>query len=221
MLVRLRDRTQAGRLLGQRLSAYQNRGDVIVLALPRGGVPVGFEIAQALHAPLDVFIVRKLGVPGHRELALGAISSGGVRVLNEDVIQALDISPEDIEQIAAEERTELARRESAYRDNRPAPDVHGRTVILVDDGFATGSTLRAAIQAVRSLRPGRVVAAAGVAPLSTFLELKAEVDEVVCLITPRFFSAIGVLYEDFLQVSDEEVKDLLDRAERRTAPSAV
>jgi putative phosphoribosyl transferase len=221
MLEQLKDREQAGRLLAEKLIAYKDRADVLVLALPRGGVSVGYEIARALDAPLDVFVVRKLGVPGYRELALGAIASGGVRVLNEDVVEALNISPANIEQIAAEEQKELERRERAYRSDRPAPSVQGRTVILVDDGIATGSTLRAAIEAIRSLRPARLVVAAGVAPMSTFLELRSQVDEIVCLITPYSFAAIGLLYERFTQVSDEEVTDLLERAARRKTPSAV
>jgi putative phosphoribosyl transferase len=221
MLEQLKDREQAGRLLAEKLAAYKDRADVLVLALPRGGVSVGYEIARALDVPLDVFVVRKLGVPGYRELALGAIASGGVRVLNDDVVEGLNISPTIIEQVAAEEQIELERRERAYRGNRRAPEVQGRTVILVDDGIATGSTFRAAIEAVRSLRPARLVVAAGVAPMSTFLELRSQVDEVVCLITPYSFAAIGLLYERFTQVSDEEVKDLLDQAARRKTPSAV
>jgi putative phosphoribosyl transferase len=221
MAERLQDRNQAGRLLAEELSAYKGGPDVLVLALPRGGVPVAFEIAQALRVPLDVFVVRKLGVPGHEELALGAIASGGVRVLNRDVIHRLNLSPIDIERVAAVEKKELERRERAYRGHRPVSEIHGRTVILVDDGIATGSTLRAAIAALRQLRPASLVVAAGVAPLCTYLELKSEVDEVVCLITPPFFYAISLLYDSFPAVSDEEVRDLLSQAAQRTAPKVA
>jgi len=206
------DRAEAGRLLAGKLARYRSRPDVLVLALPRGGVPVAFEVARALHAPLDVFLVRKLGVPGQEELAMGAIATGGVRVLNEDVVRALAIPEEWIEIITAEEEQELRRREQLYRDDRPPLDVRGRTVILIDDGLATGSTMRAAIAALRELGPSRIVVAVPVAARETCEEFQAEVDEVVCAATPEPFRAVGLWYEDFSQTSDEEVHDLLASA---------
>ena len=191
---------------------YADRDDVLVLALPRGGVPVGFEVAQALRAPLDVFIVRKLGVPGHDELAMGAIATGGVRVLNDDVVISLELEPDVIDAVAAREGKELARRERLYRGARPAPDVHGRTVILVDDGLATGSTMRAAVAALRKQTPARIVVAVPVAAPETCEEFKAEVDEVVCAATPRMFNGVGRWYENFSQTTDEEVHELLAQA---------
>src|SRR5207237_1340609 len=182
--MKFKDRTEAGRMLAERLAAYEDRSDVIVLALPRGGVPVAFEVAQALSAPLDVFLVRKLGVPGHEELAMGAIASEGVRVLNEDVVQMLRIPDEVIDAVAAKEQQELERRERLYRDHRPALEVRGRTVILIDDGLATGSTMRAAAAALRNRQPARLVVAVPVAASSTCDEFKAEVDEVICAVTP-------------------------------------
>jgi predicted phosphoribosyltransferase len=207
-----RDRTEAGRVLAAELSAYADRPDVIVLALPRGGVPVAFEVARALHAPLDVFLVRKLGVPGHEELAMGAIATGGVRVLNEDVVRALNIPDEVIDLVAAEEQQELERRERAYRDDRPLPEVRGRTVILVDDGLATGSSMRAAVAALRHLGPARIVVAVPVAAADTCTEFQHEVDDVVCARTPEPFYGVGLWYDDFSQTTDEEVHALLERA---------
>ena len=207
-----RNRTDAGQLLATRLGAYAHRPDVLVLALPRGGVPVAFEVARALDAPLDVFLVRKLGVPGHRELAMGAIATGGVRVLNDEVVRALRVPGEMIDVVVAEEQAELERRERAYRDGRPAPDVRGRTAILVDDGLATGSTMRAAVAALHAQEAARIVVAVPVAPPETCEELKTEVDDVVCDITPEAFYAVGLWYEDFSQTTDEEVHDLLARA---------
>jgi predicted phosphoribosyltransferase len=207
-----RDRTEAGRRLAAELAAYAGRPDVLVLALPRGGVPVAFEVARALHAPLDVFLVRKLGVPGHEELAMGAIATGGVRVMNSDVVRALHIPEEAIEAVAAEEQQELERRERLYRDDRPAPEVHGRTVILVDDGLATGSSMRAAVAALRYLRPARIVVAVPVAAPDTCTELQAEVDDVVCVRTPEPFYGVGLWYDDFSQTTDAEVHALLERA---------
>jgi putative phosphoribosyl transferase len=204
-----RDRADAGRRLAAQLAAYRDAANVIVLALPRGGVPVGFEVVRALHVPLDVFLVRKLGVPGQEELAMGAIASGGVRVLNEDVVRYLGISDEVIELVAAAEQLELLRRERAYRDDRPAPDLRGRTVILVDDGLATGSTMRAAARALRRLEPARIVVAVPVAAEQTCEELRAEVDEVVCAETPEPFRGVGLWYEDFSQTTDEEVRERL------------
>jgi len=209
---RFRDRREAGRLLAARLSAYANRPDVVVLALPRGGVPVAAEVARALGAPLDVFVVRKLGVPGHEEFAFGAIATGGVRVLNEDVVRALQIPDRVIDAVAAREQEELARRERVYRGDRPPLDVRGRTVILVDDGLATGATMHAAIQALRQQQPARIVVAVPTASPETCDELKRVVDEVVCATTPDPFYAVGLWYEDFSQTTDEEVRELLARS---------
>lgn len=206
-----RDRFEAGRLLAGRLKAYADRGDVLVLALPRGGVPVGFELARALRAPMDVFVVRKLGVPGHEELAMGAVASGGVRVLNEDVVDGLQISMEAIERVAKIERDELERRERLYRNGRPAPDVKGREVIVVDDGLATGSTMRAAVIALRKLGPSRIVVAVPTAAPSTLLEFQSLADECVSVIAPEPFRAVGLWYDDFSQTTDAEVRDLLQR----------
>jgi putative phosphoribosyl transferase len=207
-----RDRLQAGQLLSRKLARYADRTDVIVLALPRGGVPVGYEVAKALHAPLDVFLVRKLGVPGQEELAMGAIATGGLRVLNEEVVRAMGISPRVIDAVAARESCELARRDQLYRGSRTAPKVTGRTVILVDDGLATGSTMRAAIGALQQEKPGRMVVAAPVAAAPTCQELANEVDEMVCYATPEPFYSVGFWYEDFSQTTDIEIRDLLERA---------
>jgi predicted phosphoribosyltransferase len=206
------DRREAGRILASLVMKYADRDDVLVLALPRGGVPVGFEVAQALRAPLDVFIVRKLGVPGHDELAMGAIATGGVRVLNDVVVISLELEPKVIDAVAAKEGKELARRERLYRGARPAPDVHGRTVILVDDGLATGSSMRAAVAALRKQEPARIVVAVPVAAPETCEEFKTEVDEVVCAATPRMFNGVGRWYGDFSQTTDEEVHELLAQA---------
>jgi len=204
-----RDRREAGRFLARSLGAYANRPDVIVLALPRGGVPVAYEVARALHAPLDVFVVRKLGVPGHEEFAMGAIASGGVRVLNEELVQELHIPRPAIEAVAAREEQELARRERRYRGDSPPPDVRGCTVILVDDGLATGSTMQAAITALRRLQPARIVVAVPTAAPETCEQMRAAADEVVCALTPEPFHAVGAWYQDFSQTSDEEVAALL------------
>ena len=209
---RFRDRREAGRLLAAQLSAYAKRPDVLVLALPRGGVPVAAEVASALGAPLDVFVVRKLGVPGHEEYALGAIATGGVRVLNEEVVQALRIPDRVIDALAAREQEELARRERVYRGHRPPPDVRGRTVILVDDGLATGATMHAAIRALRQQQPARIVVAVPTASPETCAELKTEVDDIICATTPDPFYAVGLWYEDFSQTTDEEVRELLARS---------
>jgi putative phosphoribosyl transferase len=215
-----RDRAEAGRLLATRLARYANRPDVAVLALPRGGVPVAFEVARILNAPLDIFLVRKLGVPGYEELAMGALATGGVRVLNEDVVRALGISEDVIESVAAREQQELERREHVYRGNRPTLDVRGRMVILVDDGLATGSTMRAAVAALRRQAPARIIVAVPVGAPETCNELWAEADEVVCLRTPEQFRAVGFWYEDFSQTTDQEVHELLERAaEELTLPS--
>ncbi|NJC74214.1 erythromycin esterase [Planosporangium thailandense] len=204
-----RDRRDAGRVLADLLDHYRDNPDVLVLALPRGGVPVGYEIAMALGAPLDVFVVRKLGVPGHEELAMGAIASGGVIVLNDDVVRAFSITPETIRQVAEREGRELVRREQAYREGRPPMDVTGKTVILVDDGLATGATMRAAIHALREHEPARIVVAVSAAPTSSCQELAGLADEAVCATTPSPFFAVGTSYWDFSQISDEEVRNLL------------
>lgn len=211
-----RDRSEAGRRLARKLVDYTGRADVIVLALPRGGVPVGFEVARALKVPLDVFVVRKLGVPGHQELAMGAIASGGIWVLNDEVLRMLKIPPELIEDVAARELRELERREQLYRGDRPAPVVRGRTVILVDDGLATGSTMRAAVAALKRMGPARIVVAVPTAATETCEELGREADECICDITPEPFRAVGLWYEDFSQTSDEEVRELLERSTNPT-----
>jgi predicted phosphoribosyltransferase len=213
---RFRDRAEAGRLLADRLRHYAGRDDVIVLALPRGGVPVGYEVAKALGAPLDVFVVRKLGVPGYEELAMGAIASGGLIVLNPEALEALSISEADIHRAAAVELRELERREEVYRGGHDPPDVAGKTVILVDDGLATGATMRAAALAVRQLHPARVVVAVPVAAAETCDDFRDVVDEIVCSVTPRPFRAVGLWYEDFSQTSDDEVRELLLRLNKRT-----
>ena len=204
-----RDRREAGRLLAAKLAAYANRPDVIVLALPRGGVPVAYEVARALNAPLDIFLVRKLGVPGYEELAMGAIATGGIRVLNDQLVGGLRIPDYVVDEVAASEQQELARRERLYRGDRPAPDVRGRTVILVDDGLATGATMLAAVKALRQQQPARIVVAVPTAAPETCEQLRAEVDDIICAITPEPFHAVGLWYEDFSQTTDEEVRDLL------------
>jgi putative phosphoribosyl transferase len=212
MDVPFENRAEAGEKLATKLSRYANRPDVVVLALPRGGVPVAYQVARALRAPLDVFIVRKLGVPGCEELAMGAIATGGVRVMNEDVTRHFDFPQIVIDSIAQREAAEMRRRERLYRGNRPAPNVRGRTVILVDDGLATGSTMRAAAVALRQMRPAKVIVAVPVAAPETCAEFRSEVDEVVCAATPDPFMAVGAWYGDFSQTSDQEVRELLERA---------
>jgi|SRR5271154_4701527 len=206
----LLDRQEAGELLGERLSKYAGRGDVVVLALPRGGVPIAREIAKILRAPMDVFVVRKLGVPELEELAMGAVAMGGAEYIDENVVGAFNISREAIDEVVRAARIEMARRESAYRGTRPPVNVRGRVVILVDDGIATGSTMRVAIAALRKLGPSRVVVATGVAPASTAKMLAAEADEFVALLTPADFRAVGQFYESFPQLSDEDVCALMD-----------
>jgi putative phosphoribosyl transferase len=213
-----RDRFEAGRYLASALRGYSGSPNVLVLALPRGGVPVGYEVALALHAPLDVMLVRKLGVPGHEELAMGAIASGGVRVISDEVIHALGIPDRAIAAAAANEQHELERRERAYRGNRPFPEVQGKVVILVDDGLATGATMRAAVTALRAQQPERLVVAVPVAARETCEALRAEVDEVVCAVTPDPFIAVGQAYRNFSQTTDEEVRDLLQRSAEELAP---
>ncbi|WP_213956496.1 MULTISPECIES: phosphoribosyltransferase [unclassified Variovorax] len=207
-----RDRRAAGRALAQALAAYADQADVRVLALPRGGVPVAFEVARALHAPLDVFVVRKLGVPGQEEYAMGAIATGQVQVLDDDVVRQLGIGEAAIARVAEAERAELQRREQCYRSGRPALDVDGCKVLLVDDGLATGSTMRAAVRALRLLQPARVVVCSPVASVQAEALLRGEADEVTCLLTPPHFHAVGAWYTDFSQTTDEEVMQLLDRA---------
>jgi predicted phosphoribosyltransferase len=210
--MRFRDRSEAGQKLATQLMEYANRPDVLVLALPRGGVPVGFEVARALHAPLDVFLVRKLGVPGHEELAMGAIATGGVRVLNHDVVRHLKIPQEVIDAATADELREIERRERDYRGGRPPPEVRGCIAILVDDGLATGSTMHAAVAALRPQQPSRIVVAVPVASPDTCADFRGEVDDIVCLITPDPFYAVGLWYKDFSQTTDAEVRELLARA---------
>jgi putative phosphoribosyl transferase len=207
--VRFRNRAEAGRALARALSQYGGRDDVVVLALPRGGVPVCYEVAKELGAPLDVFLVRKLGVPGHEELAMGAIATGGVLVLDERVLRWLGINEDQIQKTLARELDELRRREAAYRDGSPLPDLKGKTVILVDDGLATGASMQAAAGAVRRHEPARIVIAVPVASRATCDRFRDEVDEVVCAVTPEPFYAVGNWYEDFSQTSDDEVRELL------------
>ncbi len=216
-----RDRRDAGRALGRALGPYADRSDVIVLALPRGGVPVGFEVARAIGAPLDVFLVRKLGFPGNEEYAMGAIASGGVRVVNEDLLRATGVSTAAVERIVQQEERELRRRERAYRDDLPAVELAGRTAILVDDGLATGSSMRAAVKAVRQRGARRIVAAVPVAPADAVRELALLADEVVCVATPEPFLAVGRFYESFDQTTDAEVLTLLRQSQAGPKPGSV
>lgn len=211
---RFRDRREAGRRLAAKLRGYAGKPEVLVLGLPRGGVPVAFEVAKALNAKMDVFLVRKLGVPGQEELALGAIATGGIRVLNRQVIDMLRVPDHRIEAVAEKEQEELDRRENAYREGRPPPEIRGRTVILVDDGLATGSTMRAAAEALRQRKPGRLIVAVSVAAREICDELRDHVDEIVCAITPDPFYAVGLWYENFTQTTDEEVRELLRQSEQ-------
>jgi putative phosphoribosyl transferase len=215
------DRREAGATLAQQLKSYARRRDVVALALPRGGVPVAYEVAIKLGVPLDVFVVRKLGVPGHRELAMGAIASGGVRILNDDVVQWYGISAAAIDAVAREEQSELERRERLYRPDVPPLDLRGRLVLLIDDGLATGSTMKAAVHAVRAHQPSRIVVAVPVGAPDTCRDFSAVADEVVCARTPQPFSAVGRWYRDFSETSDDEVRTLLreERAAVATAPS--
>lgn len=215
MLKRFPNRSEAGQLLAKKLLKYASRPDVLVLGLPRGGVPVAYEVAMRLNAPLDVFVVRKLGVPGHEELAMGAIATGGIRVLNESVVDSLGISAEMIEVVARREHLELERRERAYREDRPVPPVQGRTVILVDDGIATGSTMSAAISALRKQGAGSIVVATPTIARTTFDDMRREVDALVAVIVPEEFFGVGQWYEDFSQTTDFDVRDLLAKAGAR------
>lgn len=212
MAARFSDRAEAGRILAGRLQRYANRSDVVVLGLPRGGVPVAFEVAQALAAPLDVFVVRKLGVPGQEELAMGAIASGGTQVLNDDVIETMGIPEWVIQEAVHQQQVELERREQFYRGDRPLIDVRGKTVILIDDGLATGASMRAAIRALRRQQPAAIVVAVPVAAAATCQDLRSEVDDVICAIAPDVFYAVGLWYQDFSQTTDEQVRDLLSRS---------
>jgi len=206
------DRTDAGQVLARGLQQYKNQPDVLILGLPRGGVPVAYEVARELNAPLDVFVVRKLGVPGHEELGMGAIATGGVRILHEGIVREVGISPETIDAVSAREQAELERRERLYRGDRPAPTIKGRTVVIIDDGLATGSTMKAAIQAVRQQDPRRLIVAVPTAPSETCEQLKGSADEVVCPLTPDPFFAVGGSYADFTQITDEEVRELIASA---------
>lgn len=219
MAVLFSDRREAGRRLAGELVRFAGRDDVIVLALPRGGVPVGYEVAQALKAPLDVFVVRKLGVPGHEELAMGAIAPSGVRVLNDEIVSGLAIPPYVIDAVAAKEEKELLRREHLYRAGRPPPQLNGRTIILVDDGLAIGSTMRAGIKALRKNHAARIVAAVPVGSPDTCDAMRADADEVVCATTPEPLLGVGRWYVDFSQTSDEEVRALLARSVPKPAAS--
>ncbi len=221
MRVKLHDRNEAGRLLSERLAVLERDPDVVVLALPRGGVPLACAIATSLRLPLDVFQVRKLRVPGYEELAMGAIASGGVEIVDPDVVEAFHVSPKDVDTAVDQGTAELRRRESVFRGTRPVLDLHRRTAVLVDDGIATGSTMRAAIEGVNRLGAARVIVAAGVAPLSTFMMLRQEADDVVCLLTPREFPAVGIFYEEFPQLSEESVCTLLENARRTGASIAA
>lgn len=217
----LKDRNQAGELLAQRLVelGYDHEPHLLVFGLPRGGVPVAYPIALRLKAPLDVWVVRKLGTPGHEELAMGAIASGGGRVLNQEIVQSLQISADTIAAVERQQLAELERRERLYRGNKPFPNLSGQTVLLIDDGLATGATMKAAIAAAQQQHPQRLVVAVPVAPHDTVAEIQALVDEVVCLQTPAFFQAVGLWYEHFPQTSDEEVLALLQAARRSDAPA--
>jgi predicted phosphoribosyltransferase len=216
-----RDRFDAGRRLAATLLSYANRKDVLVLALPRGGVPVGYEVARALNVPMDIFLVRKLGLPGYEELAMGAIASGGLQVVNDDVVRQFNVCDDVIKSVAAEEFRELERREQVYRVGRPPLDPANKTVILVDDGLATGSTMRAAVQALRHSRPTSILVAVPVGAPDTCANLREEADEVICPQTPENFSAVGRWYIDFSQTTDEEVCELLTRAPHEPPPTAL
>lgn len=207
-----KDRTAAGKALARKLVAYANRKDTLVLGLPRGGVPVAFEVEQVLNVPLDIFLVRKLGVPGQEELAMGALASGGVRVLNENIVRSLRLSDAVIDSVIAKEQQEMKRREQLYRHNRPFPGVSDRIVILVDDGLATGATMRVAVKAIEQQQPSQIVVAAPVSSLEAYQELSIQVDEIICVEIPQPFNSVGLWYDNFPQTTDEEVCDLLQQA---------
>jgi len=210
-----KDRRDAGRKLAQKLSAYANRSDVIALALPRGGVPVAYEVALALNAPLDIFTVRKLGLPGHEELAMGAIASGGARVINQDVVRTFSIPQGVVEAVAKQELKELERRERAFRGDREMREIHDRTAILIDDGLATGASMQAALMGLRARDPARIVVAVPTAPLETCEAFQQLVDEMICTTTPEPFYGVGQWYEDFSQVTDEQAQALLEQASQQ------
>jgi putative phosphoribosyl transferase len=218
---RFTNRAEAGRRLGDALSSYAGRPDVIVLGLPRGGVPVAYEVARSLDAPLDVFVVRKLGVPGHEELAMGAIASGGARIVDTAIVRQLGITQREIDTVAEAEQRELDRRERRYRGDRPLPDSAGRTAIVVDDGLATGASMRVAVAALRQEHPARIVVAVPIAPQETCDALRREADDVVCAVTPEPFYAVGLWYDDFTQTTDEEVHDLLEQGRHALAPAPL
>jgi putative phosphoribosyl transferase len=221
MTARFRDRREAGRKLAAQLSAYSGRTDVLVLALPRGGVPVGYEVATALGVPLEVFVVRKIGLPWHEELAMGALASGGVRLLDKDLIRVARVSEEEIERITAQEQAELERREKQYRGDRVFPALEGKTVILVDDGLATGSTMRVAVAALRLENPASIVVAVPVAAMETCAGFRDVADDIICAVTPEPFHAVGLWYDDFSQTTDEEVHELLDKARMEESHARV
>jgi len=212
MTLQFRDRAEAGRLLAEKLKRFQGRDDVVVLALPRGGIPVGFEVSQMLHAPLEPFVVRKLGVPGHEELAMGAIASGDTCFINEDIVKTLQIVPEQLERVIQSEQRELARRESQYRDPQQPVNITGKTVILVDDGLATGATMHAAVEGVKTHQPAAIVIAVPVSARDTYNKFQREVDDTVAVALPDEFNSVGQWYRDFHQTTDQEVAELLERA---------
>jgi predicted phosphoribosyltransferase len=220
MTLQFRDRAEAGRLLAEKLKRFQGRDDVIVLALPRGGIPVGFEVATALHAPLEPFVVRKLGVPGHEELAMGAIASGDTCFINEDIVKTLQIPAEQLERVIDSEQRELARRESQYRDPHQPVNITNKTVILVDDGLATGATMHAAVEGVKTHQPAAIVIAVPVSARETYKKLQHEVDDIVAVALPDDFSSVGQWYRDFRQTTDQQVAELLERA-RSALPAAA
>ena len=211
------DRIDAGRRLAAALSSYAGRADTLVLALPRGGVPVAFEVARTLDAPLDVFVVRKLGVPGHEEFAMGAIATGGATLIDDTIVRQLRVTGAELDTVVRKEMRELERRERRFRGNRPPPDIAGRTVIVVDDGLATGSSMRVAVAALRQEHPGRIVVAVPIAPPETCAALRRDADDVVCAVTPEPFYAVGLWYDDFTQTTDDEVHDLLERGRSELA----
>ena len=214
-MIPFKDRRDAGRKLAQKLTAYAGQLDLLTLALPRGGVPVAYEVARALNAPLDVFLVRKLGLPGQEELAIGAIATGGVRVLNRDIIRTLSIPDEVINFVARRELQELQRRERLYRGDRPPPEVRDRTIILIDDGLATGASMRAAVVSLRARHPARILVAVPIAAETVCEAFRTEVDEIICAVTPEPFYGVGRWYEDFSQITDQEVRILLEEANRQ------
>ena len=214
-MIPFKDRREAGRKLAQKLTVYAGQPDLLTLALPRGGVPVAYEVARALNAPLDIFLVRKLGLPGQEELAIGAIATGGVRVLNRDIIRMLSIPDELINFVARRELQELQRRERLYRGDRPPPEVRDRTIILIDDGLATGASMRAAVVSLRAQHPARIVVAVPIAAENVCEAFRTEVDEIICAVTPEPFYGVGRWYEDFSQITDQEVRILLEEANRQ------